>query len=184
MLHAHEIMTCERCNLCKNQKPLLDTKKECQIVWVGLSAKKKTSSEEIPLSPSTKSGALIEEIESVLTWQKTYKTNLVKCLPLDDAKKLRYPNKSEITECIGNLNLEIESLSPKIVFLLGEKVYSSVGRFMGITFNKWKEFNYEYQYVNGTYFIPIHHPSYISVYKRKEIDTYTSSIQSLIRKLL
>ena len=35
-----QIRRCQKCGLCFNQKPLLDTEKECQVFWVGLSAKK------------------------------------------------------------------------------------------------------------------------------------------------
>lgn len=184
MTEIQQILTCDKCGLCKNQKPLLDTQTGCEIFWVGLSAKKITHQEEIPLSPTTRSGALIHEIEESLSCKRTYKTNLVKCVPLDTRKKLRYPNKDEIAECIGNLEIELESLSPKIVFLLGEKVYSAVGKFLGIKFEKWENFDYQYRYINGTYYIPIHHPSYISVYKRKQAGEYTGSVQALIHQLL
>lgn len=51
----------------------------------------------------------------------TYKTNLVKCLPLTEQQKLRYPSKKEMDKCFDNLVSEINAMSPKIVFLLGEK---------------------------------------------------------------
>lgn len=35
-----QIRRCQKCGLCFNQKPLLDTEKECHVFWVGLSAKK------------------------------------------------------------------------------------------------------------------------------------------------
>ena len=53
----------------------------------------------------------------------TYKTNLVKCLPLTEQQKLRYPSKKEMDKCFDNLVSEINAMSPKIVFLLGEKVF-------------------------------------------------------------
>ena len=51
-----QIRRCQKCGLCFNQKPLLDTEKECQVFWVGLSAKKMESDEEVPLSPETNTG--------------------------------------------------------------------------------------------------------------------------------
>ena len=42
----------------------------------------------------------------------TYKTNLVKCLPLTEEQKLRYPNKKEIDSCYEHLAEEIQELSP------------------------------------------------------------------------
>ena len=69
----------------------------------------------------------------------TYKTNLVKCLPLTEEQKLRYPNRKEIDSCFEHLVGEIQVMSPKIVFLLGEKVYSSVGKHLKINFEKFTD---------------------------------------------
>ena len=179
-----QIRKCQKCGLCFNQKPLLDNEKKCQVFWVGLSAKKTISDFEIPLSPDTNTGMLIQKIENVLDEVTTYKTNLVKCVPLNEAQKLRYPNKKEIDSCFVNLQKEIEELSPKIVFLLGEKVYSSVGKHLNIEFDKWDNFDYFYKEYDGAYYIPVHHPSYIYVYKRKRIDEYIKIIENIINLLL
>lgn len=179
-----QIRKCQKCGLCFNQKPLLDKEKECKIFWVGLSAKKVNSDEEIPLSPKTNTGMLIQKVEELLNEVPSYKTNLVKCVPLDEEQKLRYPNKEEINSCFYNLQKEIDELCPKIVFLLGEKVYSSVEKHFNIKFDKWDEFNYSYKEYKGIYYVPIQHPSYIFIYKRKKVDVYVRSINELINKLL
>ena len=72
-----QIRRCQKCGLCKNQEPLLDGTRECQIIWVGLSAKKVESDEEIPLSPETNTGMLIKKVEDLCENVTTYKTNLV-----------------------------------------------------------------------------------------------------------
>lgn len=179
-----QIQMCQRCGLCKNQRPLLSSEKKCQVFWVGLSAKKIESDEDTPLAPNTNTGMLIQKIEETCNEVITYKTNLVKCLPLTEEKKLRYPNKKEIDHCFDNLLSEIRTMAPHIVFLLGEKVYSSVGRHLNIDFDKWNEFEYHYIEHEGIYYVPIHHPSYIYVYKRKEMDNYIESVNKMIRKLL
>lgn len=179
-----QIKKCQKCGLCFNQKPLLERKKECQIFWVGLSAKIVRTEDEIPLSPNTNTGMLIQKIEETLGKVDTYKTNLVKCVPLNEQHKLRYPNKSEIDSCFCNLKKEIVELSPQIVFLLGKKVYSAVEKHLGIKFDKWEDFNYRYKEYKGIYYIPIHHPSYIYVYKRKKIEQYIESVENMINMLL
>lgn len=179
-----KIKNCRKCELYINQSPLLDIKRDCQVFWVGLSAKKITSDSEIPLSPNTNTGMIIQKIEQMCPEIITYKTNLVKCLPLTDQQKLRYPNKKEIDCCFENLVNEIHTMSPRIVFLLGEKVYSSVGRHFNIQFDKWDKLEYHYKEHDGTYFVPIHHPSYIYLYRRKEIDNYVKSIVNLINDLV
>lgn len=177
------IKNCNKCELHNNQPPLLDNNLEADILWVGLSTKKKMTNDEIPLSPDTKSGALIKQVEDALGEISTYKTNIVKCLPLDANQKLRYPNRKEIDACFENLITEINQLQPKIVFLLGQKVYSSVERNLGISFSKWEDYDYMYQEKDGVYYVPIQHPSYIAVYKRKYINDYISGICKVVREI-
>lgn len=179
-----QIRKCQKCGLCFNQKPLLDAEKECQVFWVGLSAQKMKNDMEIPLSPETNTGMLIQKIEQMCETVVTYKTNLVKCLPLTKEQKLRYSSKGEIDSCFEHLVSEIYIMSPKIVFLLGEKVYLSVEKHLKIDFEKWDEFEYHYKKYKGTYYVPIHHPSYIYIYKRKQIDKYIESVKKIINELL
>ena len=93
-------------------------------------------------------------------------------------------NRKEIDSCFEHLISEIRTMSPKIVFLLGEKVYSSVGKHLKIKFEKWDEFEYHYKEYEGTYYVPIHHPSYIYVYKRKRMEEYVESVKRIISELL
>lgn len=178
------IKECNKCGLCKYQPPLVDDANFCKVFWVGLSAKKRTCESERPLSPTTNSGKIICEVEERCTGISTYKTNLVKCVPLDEQMKLRYPNKKEIDVCFPNLKWEIKDLRPRIVFLLGDKVAKAIGRHLGLAFEPWNGFNYKYTLYEETYYVPIHHPSYIHVYKRKQIDEYVLSVESLISTLL
>ena len=179
-----QIRKCQKCGLCFNQRPLLDMERKCQVIWVGLSAKKMSSDMEVPLSPETNTGMLIQKIEEMCKEVVTYKTNLVKCLPLTEEQKLRYPNRKEIDCCFEHLMSEIHEMSPKIVFLLGEKVYTSVERKMKVEFEKWNDFEYHYKEFEGTYYVPIHHPSYVYVYRRKEMDEYVRGVERVINALL
>jgi len=179
-----KIRTCDKCNLCQNQQPLLDEMKNCQVFWVGLSAKIATTDDERPLSPTTNSGKLICSVEENCMGVSTYKTNLVKCVPLDEQRKLRYPNKREMELCFPNLESEIKELLPRIVFLLGDKVATTIGKQFNISFNSWDQYNYTYEELNGTYYVPIHHPSYIYVYKRKQIEAYINGISKIINLLI
>ena len=104
-----ELGRCNSCMLCRNQKPLLDKSGVCDIMWVGLSAKKVENVDTtIPLCNDTNSGKVIELIEESLDGFKFYKTNLVKCLPLDEKNQLRYPTIDEMDSCIKNLLIEID----------------------------------------------------------------------------
>lgn len=178
------IKKCDKCELCKHQAPLLDTAQRCQVFWVGLSAKKSISTDERPLSPMTKSGSILLRVEETLSNVVTYRTNIVKCVPLDDNMKLRYPNKREIDMCMPHIDAEIQELSPQIVFLLGRKVTEAVSRFYSIDCKMWDNFDYQYVKYNNIYFVPIHHPAYIQVYKRKQAQEYVLGIRSIIEQLL
>ncbi|MCL2254878.1 MAG: uracil-DNA glycosylase family protein, partial [Lachnospiraceae bacterium] len=137
-----------------------------------------------PLSPSTNSGSLLCEVESKCTDVPMYRTNLVKCAPLNESGKLRYPNRKEIDSCLPHLGFELEELAPQIVFLLGGKVIDAVSRYFSVEFEKWNGFNYSYKKHDKLYFVPVHHPSYIYVYKRKMIDYYISGLEKMINQLI
>lgn len=111
-----QIKQCQKCNLYQNQPPLIEECEACDVMWVGLSAKKITDNKGMPLAPSTNTGKIIAEIEETIGLDKSYKTNLVKCAPLDDNSKLRYPKKEEVGVCIENLIVEIKYLQPKVIF--------------------------------------------------------------------
>ncbi|VDN47895.1 conserved protein of unknown function [Petrocella atlantisensis] len=177
----NEIMNCNKCNMCNNQRPLLDKVEKCDVMWVGLSAKQVDNVlDEVPLSVATKSGKLINEMESEVQGCKFYKTNVVKCLPLNNNGKLRYPTKKEMDLCIVNLKKEIELLKPKIIILLGNNVIQSVEKSMKVTFDKFNDYEYKLYKYGEFSFLPIHHPSYISVYKRKSKEIYIDSVKELI----
>ena len=73
----------------------------------------------MPLSPFTKTGTLISQIEEPFRNDiPFYKTNVVKCLPLMN-DKIRYPLKHEMEKCYPNLVDEIAILNPSVIFLLG-----------------------------------------------------------------
>lgn len=174
--------------LYKNQLPLIDFYNGCcDVFFVGLSAKKVNNIlEDVPLSSDTTSGRLILEIEKDFLNLSFYHTNLVKCLPIDfNSNKIRYPLKHEKKACIDNLFTEILLLKPKIVFLLGCEVINTI-------FDKYKQkkkncltnFNYKVLEINDIKFVGIHHPSYISVYDKKNKAKYIESIKKEIKKVI
>lgn len=172
---------CKACGLYLNQRPLYDELKQSQIFWVGLSAVQVDKVETTkPLSSETASGNLVSKIEEpYLHKLQFYKTNLVKCLPLKD-KKIRYPVQKEMEKCFPNFEDEVKELKPTIIFLLGKQVSTFIAKKYSInikTLNK----NYKYKsfLIDGITFVPVHHPSYILVYRRKDLLKYISQIQSL-----
>ncbi|WP_276372938.1 uracil-DNA glycosylase family protein [Chryseolinea sp. H1M3-3] len=167
-----------------NQLPAVDQQKKASVFWVGLSAVAfNDEDEKIPLSPSTRSGALVAEIENPFHSSLSfYKTNVVKCLPLKK-DKIRYPAQHEMEKCYPNLEAETKQLKPKVVFLLGKQVATFVLSKLNLTEYELDEnFNYEVFLIDGVCYVPIHHPSFVLVYKRKAMDVYISQIRSLIRK--
>lgn len=174
------IHNCNNCSLSNNQLPLLDTKSRADVMWVGLSAVKVDDiNEDIPLSPKTNSGKLIESIEDAAGKIQFYKTNIVKCLPLKE-NKIRYPNNKEMSDCYENLISEIKAFQPKIVFLLGKKVYDFVSKKEHANISCLNiDFDYEKLSMLGTTVVPIHHPSYILIYKRRLVESYITAVSGL-----
>jgi uracil-DNA glycosylase len=165
---------CKACGLYLNQLPVLDFLKHSHVFWVGLSAVQFDEGiEHLPLSPSTRTGALINTIEETLKSEISfYKTNLVKCVPLKDDGKIRYP-----------IEHEMDALNPSVVFLLGKQVANFVMKKKGIKEIELSDnFKYKSFEINGVSFVPIHHPSYILVYKRKLLSSYIKNVQKICMK--
>ena len=172
---------CKACGLYLNQAPVLDKQKSSSVFWVGLSAVIfEDGQEKLPLSPLTASGALIHRIEApFISDISFYKTNIVKCVPLNN-NKIRYPLEHEMQKCFPNFQFELEQLSPNTVFLLGKQVSDFVLKKLAKCKPSFSDdFMYETYSVDGINFIPIHHPSYILVYKRKQLDKYINNVQEL-----
>lgn len=127
--------------------------------------------ESLSLARNANTGKILETIELELKEYSFYKTNLVKCLPLDSNKKLRYPTKKEIDMCINNLLCEISYFKPRVIFLLGNKVSSYVEKYL-------KNNNI----LINSKIITIYHPSYIWIYKKKELDKYIEDITLKIKE--
>lgn len=141
--------------------------------------------ERLPLSPLTASGALIQQIEMPYKSRlQFYKTNVVKCLPLKD-DRIRYPLEREMEKCYPNFEWELDTLQPSTVFLLGKQVATFIlKKLSGPKPTLDDAFNYTSIRINNIDFIPIHHPSYILVYKRKVLDEYVRSIQKHFTKIV
>lgn len=177
---------CKACGLYLNQLPAWDEEKTSNVFWVGLSAVQFADDQDrIPLSPSTKSGSLIKDIEEPYKEEISfYKTNIVKCLPLSN-DKIRYPSKQEMEKCYPNLEAEIEILKPSLIFLLGKQTGTFLlERFSRKLLSLDDDFHYDSFLINGITYIPIHHPSYILVYKRRNVKDYIRSIQSIFEMSL
>lgn len=177
---------CKACGLYLNQLPIVDEQKKSNVFWVGLSSVLITDEDEKqPLSPFTKSGALINTIEEPFRDEISfYKTNVVKCLPLTN-NKIRYPQKHEMEKCYPNLIDEIEALKPSIIFLLGKQVATFVlGQHSQKILTLNESFEYESYLINNVIYVPVHHPSFILIYKRKYIDNYINGITSFFEDIL
>ena len=165
------ITKCNRCSISCNQKPLIDSFRKSDIMFLGISAKMKETEDEIPLSENTNSGKLIKMTEERLLKENNnllcYRSNIVKCVPLDKEGKIRYPDNLEIENCIDNLVYELSIVKPKVVVLLGRLVEKHLKK-------KIIELGYNT--------ITIYHPSYIYVYRKKEIEKYVEESSKNILK--
>lgn len=178
------LKSCKRCGLRKNQEPIYEKVSHADIFWVGISAKKcKNENDRCPLAESTNTGKIIKSIEDTCQNYKYYRTNLVKCVPLDKDRKIRYPTKSEINSCMVNLRYETKLLRPKLVVTLGKLVFYSLIR------DHVKEYSINsFSYRTGKYdniqILNIPHPSYIYIYKRSNLFEYINQVRLFIESLI
>lgn len=183
----NEVKSCKECGLYLNQLPVYDPAKQASVFWVGLSAVKiENDLHRIPLAQNTRSGKLISTIEQGFQNQlQFYKTNLVKCLPLNkEVDKIRYPRKKEMSKCYPNMEYEIQLLQPSIIFLLGKQVANFVFTELELgEVDLDSDYSYKLQNFDGVTYVPIHHPSYMLVYKRKDLEAYQKNISSIISAL-
>ena len=166
-----KIIKCNKCDISCNQKPLVENMKKSDIMFLGISAKMKETEDEMPLSENTNSGKLIKMIEERLLEENNnllcYRSNMVKCVPLNEEGKIRYPDNLEIENCIENLEYELNIVNPKVVVFLGRLVEKYLKK-------KIIELGYNV--------ITIYHPSYIYVYRKKEIEKYVEESSKNILK--
>ena len=166
-----KITKCNRCSISCNQKPLVDNMRKSDIMFLGISAKIKEKGDEMPLSENTNSGKLIKMIEERLLEENNnllcYRSNMVKCVLLNEKGKIRYPDNLEIENCIENLVYELNRVKPKVVVFLGRLVEKYLKK-------KIIELGYNT--------ITIYYPSYIYVYRKKEIEKYVEESSKNISK--
>lgn len=158
--------------------------KNANVMWVGLSAKRSFRTEKCPpLHISTNTGKLIAEIEALCHRANFHKTNLVNFPPLDSVGKLRYPTTEECALCYPELQTELKLFDPQVVILLGNKTATFIFNQMGLQMPK---LSYEYQVFDcgGVMYVPIHHPSYILVYKRSKKDLYIKAVKAVIERII
>lgn len=172
---------CGECGLCLNQPPVMeDIKDGVDIMWVGLSACRRRVDGEKPLSCGTITGSIIKRMEDLIPMMTFYHTNIVKCLPLSDNGKIRYPTLTEAECCFGNIFYEINILSPKIVVILGNMAAGFFEKAFHCRLDKRNGSNYTVTQLDSMRIIPIHHPSYIYVYKRNELEKWIKYVSGLI----
>ena len=178
-----KIRQCSMCSLCCIQKPLLDVPCQADVMWVGLSAVRVDNVMTArPLSSDTRSGGLVEEIESRLSDLSFYRTNLVKCLP-ESQGKIRYPTAIEMKSCSPHLISEVDAISPSIVFMLGKQVAGHIFKQHGLDQPIFdKDFHYDGKLIGNTVYVPVHHPSFVLVYRRHDIKLYIDQICTVVRK--
>lgn len=154
------------------------------VYFVGLSAKPNCEH----LAPETRTGYIIEQIINRLPSVKTVKTNLVKTPPLDQAGKLRYPHLNEMKLGWDELQNEMKQTPPKLLVTLGQQVSFFLRYQMGAQPIKPKlpsDFSSKsYLSQSTSCILSVHHPSFVFVYRRKDIESYIENVVLSISFLL
>ncbi len=177
----NEIQQCRNCSLCNNQEPLIQVHQSQNVstFFVGLSAVQVACVEsEVPFSKSTRSGALLRDIVESGCEDDIYFTNAVKCLPLKEGK-IRYPAKSEMESCFPNFEIELNVYNPKKLVLFGKQVSDYiVKRLNASSDHKQPVSGVTFYSTASLTIMATPHPSYILIYKRKNINWYINTIKN------
>ncbi len=181
----HRVLGCSNCALHINQRPLVDTARIADVFWVGLSSVKVDKADLArPLASDTRTGSLLQEMEARLSNVSFYHTNLVKCLP-ESGGRIRYPRIGEMQSCFPHLLHEIELFCPQVVFLLGRQVSDYVFKQSKAPLCVLeKNFNYRAIWMHGVAYVPIHHPSFVLIYRRRSLNDYVDRICKVVRDSL
>lgn len=180
------IQNCSSCKLCDNQRPLLDNcQKDATIIVVGLSAKLKKYNDEVPLDNRTFSGKLVLRMDQICQefGVGLYRTNLIKCVPLDKNGLLRYPNSDELSNCYKNFIYELKTINPSMVVLFGKKVQETFEKKLGFKIGQAKVGFFPFAKYDNCIYVASYHPSYImkSTIRQKE---YLLSFRAFIENNL
>ena len=157
----------------------LDNLPVSQVLFVGLSYKLNKNWQILEaFCDSTNSWKVIQKLEEWCSWISVHKTNLVKWVPLNNGK-IRYPNSKEKEEWLCKLLEEILVIKPQVVYLFGKQVSDFIIKNTELE----KVSNFEYNFWN-IIFVLAYHPSYMYIYKRKELDNYVNWIVLRILEIL
>lgn len=134
------------------------------VCFVGISDKL----EKKPFDSSTQSGIIVDEIISYLNID-CIKINYVSFAPVDEYGHLRYPTSLELMASFSDFKKKVEEIKPSLIVVCGKMVEK-----------KLRKHNFYQDKI-----LPIYHPSYIWVYKRKELDKYISeTVRKINEKLI
>jgi uracil-DNA glycosylase len=154
------------------------------VYFIGLSAKPMCEH----LDPDTRTGNIVDQIILELPFVEFIKTNLVKTPPVDQNGNLRYPTSAEMY--LGWIELldEVNRFDPDLLVTLGQQVSLFVRSQMGVQPTRPilpSDFSYEsYLSQSKSKILSVHHPSFIYVYHRKEINIYIENVITSISALL
>jgi DNA polymerase len=154
------------------------------VYFVGLSSKPNCE----PLSEKTKTGQIIKGIEILLPEANIIKINLVSTPPLDENGKLRYPSKNEMEVGWMEIKDQFTQCGNYLMVLLGQQVSGFLRAKVGVEPLKPKlpsDFSSElYLAQASSQLLSVHHPSFVYVYRRQQIQRYISSVAYSILYLL
>jgi len=146
------------------------------VYFIGLSAKPMCEH----LARETRTGNIIEQIILQLPSIKAVKTNLVKTPPIDHEGKLRYPNPGEMKLGWNELQEEMNQTFPILLVTLGQQVSFFLRSQMGIHPAKPHlpdDFSCEsYLSQSSSNILSVHHPSFVFVYRRKDVENYINNV--------
>ena len=150
------------------------------LVWIGISMQKGANQ---AFDEGFLSGKIVSRAMAALPEFTHHKANLVDFAPLDENNRIRYPTTKEIILNQRKLLRRLEEIDPMAIIAMGGMVTRHLGEMLRIKSESPKSFNY--RAVDGKWpLVSVHHPSYVGVYKKKEMQNYIIQITDAVNGVL
>ena len=152
------MMECKLCDLHKTREKIVNGhgNPNAEIMFVGEAPGWNENIEGIPFVG--KAGSVLDELLSHIhiNREDIYITNIVKCRPPEN----RDPTQDEIDKCSKFLDMEIETVGPRIIVPLGRFATKYIVEKFGQEFTSIGKMHGVPIVIGGMTIVPMYHPAY------------------------
>jgi len=149
------------------------------VFWIGISAQRDEEGAPLPpLATVTPSGRIVDEIIHRCREHRHTKLNAVDKVLVDELGKLRNPTRKELEEGLRSITNTMQQSTSALFIFLGGLIRGHLStRVLNRAFQEYVVYDL---FETRTLFVQ--HPSYVRVYKYRNLEDYQSGVVRLIRQ--